>query len=144
MTTPEQIRDLENQILAVAVERGADSLRQSRMLLVLDELLTNVRLYAYPKGPGPVQVDILPASHDDDDLMLMRINDWGPFFDPLREMPSPDISAEIDERQQGGLGLFLVSNMVCGLRYERVGEEPPSDGRNQLSLGFPLSQRMPK
>jgi serine/threonine-protein kinase RsbW/sigma-B regulation protein RsbU (phosphoserine phosphatase) len=113
-------------------------------LLVLDELLTNVRLYAYPKGPGPVQVDVLPVVHDGDDLMLMRIHDWGPIFDPLREMPSPDVTAEIDDRQEGGLGLFLVSNMVCGLRYERVGESPPSGGRNQLSLGFPLNQRTPK
>lgn len=138
VTTPEEVRMLEDRILAVAMERGADQLRQARMLLVLDEILTNIRLYAYPDAPGPVRVDVLPQVGDEDTFLHLRLHDWGPPFNPLLETPPPDVSGPIEQRPVGGLGLHLVYNMVCGLRYERVWEEPPSEGRNQLSLSFPL------
>lgn len=137
-TTPEEIRLMEDRILAVAEERGADQMRRLRMLLVLDEILTNVRRYAYPEKPGLVRVDILPQVGDDDVLLHMRIHDWGPPFDPLRDGEDPVLEPSVDKRPEGGLGLYLVYNTVCGIRYERVWEEPPSRGRNQLSLSFPL------
>lgn len=137
--TPEEIRQMEDRILSVAAERGADQLRQSRMLLVLDEILTNVRKHAYSDKPGTVRVDVLPQVGEDDALLHLRVHDWGPPFDPLRETPVPNVDACLDERTEGGLGLYLVYNMVCGVRYERVWEPPPSEGRNQLTLSFPLT-----
>lgn len=142
-TTPEEIRQIEDDVLSVAVSRGADQLRQSRMLLVLDEILTNVRKHAYPDRPGLVRVDILPQVGEDDCLLHLRIHDWGPPFDPLGDTPVPDVGAGLDERIEGGLGLYLVYNMICGLRYERVWEQPPSGGRNQLTLSFPLTAGVP-
>ena len=137
-TTPEQIRVMQDKILAVAVDRGADQLRQSRMLLVLDEILTNLRHHAYPEKPGPVRIEILPRIGRDDSLLHLRVHDWGPPFNPLRDSEPPVFNDTLDDRPAGGLGLYLVYNMVCGLRYERAWEEPPSRGRNQLSLSFPL------
>ena len=137
-TTPEHIREIEDRVLAVAVERGAVDLRQGRILLVLDEILTNIRLYAYPDGPGPVRVEILPPRGEDDALLHLEINDWGPPFDPLNEAPSPSLTHELDGRPIGGLGLYLVNNVVCGIAYSRKHELLPSKGRNQLRISFPL------
>lgn len=138
-TTPEQIRLAEDKLLEIAVERGADQLHQSRMLLVLDELLTNIRRYAYPGKPGPVRIDVLPRVGDGDNLLHLLIHDWGPSFNPLNDSNIPQIDADLDSRLPGGLGLYLVYNMVCGMRYDRVWEQPPSSGRNQLCLSFPLT-----
>lgn len=139
-TTPENIRQLEDQILAVAAQRGADQLRKARILLVLDELLTNIRLHAYPDKPGPVRVEILPKVGMDDTLLHIRVHDWGPPFNPLRDSAAPALGKSLDEQPEGGLGLHLVYNMVCGLKYERILEEPPSNGCNLLCLSFPLAR----
>ncbi len=137
-TTPEQIREAEDRVLALAVDRGADRLRQSRILLVLDELLTNIRKHAYPDAPGRVVIEALPQTGDDDKLLHLRILDWGPPFDPLRDSEHPVLTGDVEDRPAGGLGLYLVHNIVCGLAYSREQEPRPSKGRNQISVSFPL------
>lgn len=141
VTTPEEIRRLEDDILAVADVRGVDPLYRSRMLLVLDELLTNIRLHSYPDGPGKIRAEILPKVGEDDTLLHLILHDWGPPFNPLSDTPVPMLEADIEDRPVGGLGLYLVHNMLCGIRYERVRELVPFDERNQLVLSFPLCRR---
>ncbi|MDL2290690.1 ATP-binding protein [Desulfovibrio sp. OttesenSCG-928-F20] len=138
LSTPEAIRQIEDEILAVADRRGVDALRRSRMLLVLEELLTNIRLYAYPDGPGRIAVEVLPRHGDDDRIMHLYLDDWGPPFNPLEKDEMPDLTGNIEDRPIGGLGLFLVRNMVCGISYNRTIEDAPLGGRNRLSLSFPL------
>ena len=138
-TTPEQIRDIADRVLAVAVERGAEQLYQSRILLALDEVLTNIRVYAYPDGPGPVQIEILSPGGDDDAVLHVRITDWGPPFDPLSDAALPtSLEDDLDIRPIGGLGLHLVRTLVHGLTYSREQEAPPSGGSNRLSVRFAL------
>lgn len=138
MTTPEAIRQIEDDVLAVAERRGVDPLRRSRMLLVLEELLTNIRLYAYPDGPGLVAVEVLPRHDEGDHIMHLYLDDWGPPFNPLDRDELPDLSGGVEDRSIGGLGLFLVRNMVCGISYRRLAEDAPFGGRNRLFLSFPL------
>lgn len=59
--------------------------------------------------------------------MTVEIADDAPAFDPL-EAPDPDITASLDDRDIGGLGIFLVRRVTDAVayRYER--------GRNILSL----------
>jgi len=138
-TTPEQIRDIADKVLALAVERGAEQLHQSRILLALDEVLTNIRVYAYPDGPGPVQIEVLPPDGEGDAVLHIRIKDWGPPFDPLCDAAPPtSLEDDLDLRPIGGLGLHLVRTLVHGLAYSREHEPPPSGGRNQLSVSFAL------
>ena len=51
----------------------------------------------------------------------MTVKDDGPEFDPTR-LPDPDITAGLSARPVGGLGVFLVRQMMDEVRYERVGE----------------------
>lgn len=140
VTTAEDIRRIEDDLLAIAVERGVDSLHKARMLLVLDEILTNVRTHSYPENVGPVRVEVLPQKGEDDLILNLILHDWGPPFNPLLDSPPPALTPDIGERPIGGLGLHLVHNMTCGIRYERAAEPPPSLGRNQLTLSLPLSR----
>jgi serine/threonine-protein kinase RsbW len=138
ITTAEDIRLVENSILAIADERAVDSLSRARMQLVLDEMLTNIRFHSYPEGPGSIHIIIYPQVGDGDFILHCVIQDWGPEFNPLVDSPKPELWENIEERPIGGLGLHLVHNMRCGLRYERVREGAPSAGRNELTLSFPL------
>jgi serine/threonine-protein kinase RsbW len=55
------------------------------------------------------------------------VEDDGPAFDPLL-LPAPDVAASLEERKVGGLGVFLVRQMMDAVRYQRVAT------RNQLRM----------
>ena len=56
------------------------------------------------------------------------IADSGKPFDPLEDAPVPDVDAPIDERPIGGLGIYLVRNMMDDMQYRREGD------RNYITL----------
>jgi serine/threonine-protein kinase RsbW len=62
----------------------------------------------------------------------MTVEDDGPQFDPLL-LPPPDLTASLAERRVGGLGVFLVRQMMDAVSYQRVGR------RNRLSMTKTLS-----
>jgi anti-sigma regulatory factor (Ser/Thr protein kinase) len=84
----------------------------------------NVVLHGSSTGTVPrVEVSLVLA----DDGLTMTVADDGPQFDPL-SLPPPDVQTGIDERPIGGLGVFLVRQMMDAVSYHRVGT------RNQLTM----------
>ena len=88
--------------------------------LALEEAVTNVMLYAYPDGPGRVLVEFTPP-------MTFTITDSGIPFDPTKKEDA-DISLSAEERPIGGLGIFLVRQIMDEVTYER------KDNKNILTL----------
>jgi serine/threonine-protein kinase RsbW len=64
----------------------------------------------------------------------MTVEDDGPQFDPL-SLPPPDVTASLAERKVGGLGVFLVRNIMDNVTYARTA------GRNQLRISKRLADR---
>ena len=92
--------------------------------LSLDELVTNVILYAFPDVQEHA-IDVrlrLQAG-----VLHAEISDDGRPFDPL-SVPPPNLDAPIEERRIGGLGLHIVREMMDTIEYAREG------GRNVLRL----------
>ena len=132
-----ELAKLAEKIIELARSRGASPKAEGRLRLVLEELLTNIRLYAYPAAPpsaDDIAVEIMPVEASPAGILRLRILDRGPGFDPLKDAPAPDLAAGVDERPIGGLGVFLVRKMTCALEYERVENE-----YNQITLDFPLA-----
>ena len=85
--------------------------------LALEEVFINVVMHGAPAGTSPwVEVSLVLA----EDGLTMTIEDTGPLFDPL-SLPPPDITAGLTERPIGGLGVFLVRQLMDRVSYERVG-----------------------
>jgi anti-sigma regulatory factor (Ser/Thr protein kinase) len=101
------------------------TLRLSDIELVMEEAVVNVCKYAYPEGTGPVEI----RCEGDGTALRIRIADEGVPFDILNAA-EPDLSADIMERQVGGLGCFLIRSMSDGVEYRREGD------RNLLELTF--------
>lgn len=82
--------------------------------LAVDEICTNIITHGY-EGMDPGSI-ILRAGWGRDAFTVM-ITDFGHPFEPT-EPPPPDTEAPMEEREEGGLGLFFVFMSVDDLRYE--------------------------
>jgi anti-sigma regulatory factor (Ser/Thr protein kinase) len=99
--------------------------RLSDIELVMEEAVVNVCKYAYPEENG--QIDI--RCEGDGSALRILIADSGVPFNIL-SAAEPDLSADILEREVGGLGCFLIRSMTDRVEYRRDGD------RNLLELTF--------
>jgi anti-sigma regulatory factor (Ser/Thr protein kinase) len=86
-----------------------------RVKIVYDELLNNIISYAYPDGGEHeiiVTVDLFG------DRLIIVITDDGIPFNPFR-LESPDTDLPLERREEGGLGIHLVHNMMDKVSYQR-------------------------
>ena len=118
------LAEMADAVEGYAVSAGVPPERAMRLVLVLDEILTNVMSY------GALSADdrILVTVECRGDALVATVEDPGPAFDPLGEAPSPVLTGSVDERPVGGLGLHIVRGMTRKLAYER------RDGRNRLTM----------
>jgi sigma-B regulation protein RsbU (phosphoserine phosphatase) len=92
--------------------------------LAVEEAVVNIMEYAYPANTeGTVEIK---AEADASQLRFILI-DSGAEFDPT-EASKADTTLSLDERPIGGLGIFLVRNMLDSINYER------KEGKNILTL----------
>jgi len=97
---------------------------QHRLMIVLEELITNLAKYGYrdrPAGSAEVRLQL------DESRLTLEVVDDGDPFDPL-EAPPPDFDAPLEERAVGGLGLHIMRALADEVSYRRAGE------RNVLQL----------
>jgi anti-sigma regulatory factor (Ser/Thr protein kinase) len=92
--------------------------------LALDEMVTNVAKHAYPEGGEHNFTLQITASPEE---FVARIEDDGVEFNPTAH-PTPNLDASLEERKEGGLGIFLVRQIMTTVDYQRVG------GKNIVTL----------
>ena len=92
--------------------------------LAIEEAVTNVIMYAYPKDEE--HEFTLMVRHVDDRL-IFKLVDSGKEFDPT-VMPEADVTLSLEERPIGGLGIFLIRRVMNTVKYHRM------DGKNVLTM----------
>ena len=104
---------------------GLPDQERSRLLIIIDELFSNVVLYGYDRHDrrGAIAVRLSCA----DGILQIQLDDDGRAFDPLKA-PTPDLDLPAAERPVGGLGIYFVRKLVDEARYVRRGN------RNRLVL----------
>jgi len=86
--------------------------------------VVNIIDYAYPSGTeGTIEIHF----EVDVDCLRFIITDTGSEFDPT-SVSKADTTLSVEDRPIGGLGVFLVRNLMDSINYERLG------GRNILRL----------
>ena len=96
---------------------------RTQLRMALEELYVNIAHYAYPSGDGWAEI----RGSVEDGVVTFRLIDGGTPYDPLAK-PDPDILLSGEEREIGGLGIYMVKNMVDKMEYVY------RDGCNQLIL----------
>ena len=90
-----------------------------RLSLAVDEIATNIVMHGYEAGEQPGDLTIWADRRPE--RLAIHLEDTGRPFDP-REAPRPDnLDRPLEERQDGGLGIFLALWGVDDFTYERRG-----------------------
>ena len=104
---------------------GLAEAQGTRLELAVEEALVNVFNYAYARQPNPGAV--LCRIGVAVDGLTVEIIDEGPPFDPLSQ-PDPDTALELEQRQPGGLGIFMIRQLTDEVSYRR------EEGQNVLTI----------
>ncbi len=89
------------------------------MNLALEEALTNIILYAYPGSEGTIELEVKKTNENS---LSFTLRDKGIAFNPL-EAPEADVTSPASEREIGGLGIFLMRQLMDFVEYERKGDK---------------------
>ena len=92
--------------------------------LVLEEAISNVILYAYG---NETQKDISLVAYLSDNNLVFVLTDSGTEFDPTK-VPDADVTLSAEEREIGGLGIYLIRQIMNTVEYQRI------DGKNVLTM----------
>ena len=115
----ETIPQLNEFIDTVAEEVGFDMSLTMSLNLALEEAVVNVMDYAYPEGQrGDVDIEVTA----DQQWLTFVISDTGIAFDPTAK-EDVDTTLSAEERPIGGLGIFLVRQLMDVIDYKREGNK---------------------
>ena len=98
---------------------------QMQIAVAAEEIFVNIANYAYApeKGMATVRVEI----SDQPAAVTITFADRGKPFDPTKKT-DPDVTLSAEERDIGGLGIFMTKKMMDDVRYEYT------EGQNVLTL----------
>ena len=128
ITVTADVKNLET--ITTFVDEGLEQFdcpprAQMQLDIAVDELFSNIAYYAYQPGTGEVtvQVEITgePAS------AMLTFIDGGIPYDPLSHA-DPDTTLSAQERQIGGLGIYMVKKSMDEVSYQYL------DGKNMLTI----------
>lgn len=121
----EEVEKLPLFIDTLCENAGIDATHAFNLNLALEEALVNVIQYAYPKDGLTHEITL--DAECDENMIVFTLRDSGTPFDPTQR-GDVDTTLSAQERQIGGLGIFLVKQLMDEVSYEYV------DGQNVLVM----------
>ena len=125
----EAVQENLEEVLAFLRERleAADCTPKARMQLevAVEEIFVNIASYAYQPETGKAKVRVEVSG--DPVCVMITFVDHGVPYDPLAK-EDPDVSLSADEREVGGLGIFMTKQLMDDVVYEY------KDGQNILLI----------
>ena len=112
----DKVTEFVNEVLE---EKECPLKVQMQLDVAIDEIFGNIAYYAYGKGSGNATIQI--EMEDNPPKITLTFIDQGIPYNPLE-------SKDIEDREIGGLGIFLVKKTMDELSYEYV------DGQNILTM----------
>ena len=118
--------DAVNEFIDAKLDE-VECLSQTRMQieLAVEEIFVNIARYAYHPEEGPVTIQV--TVKDAPIRVILTFIDKGKPFDPLSKKDA-DVTLPPEEREIGGLGIFLVKKTMDSVEYEY------KDGQNILTV----------
>ncbi len=115
------LAEAEVKVRRFLCNRGVDDMGLSQVMVIVDELASNIIRYAW-RDQDPHGFDLglsLQASNGGFDLELTLVDD-GSAFDPT-QVPPADLARGLNSREPGGVGLMIVGKTSSRFVYRRQG-----------------------
>jgi len=97
-----------------------DMATASMITLAIEELVTNVITHGLQDSPSEVAIYVRIVR--DAESVIVTVEDTATPFNPV-QAPEPDVTAPLEDRSPGGLGVHLVMNVMDEVEYEAIGEK---------------------
>ena len=122
---------LATEFIEAFLEKVDHSMKAMMQInIAIDEIFTNIASYAYSFGIGKVKLKVKMS--DDPYAVVITFIDNGIPYDPLAK-EDPDVTLSAEDRQIGGLGIFMAKKLMDEITYEH------RDGKNILVMKKILS-----
>lgn len=118
---PEVLAFLEQELEAAACPMKA----QMQLSVAVEEIFVNIASYAYAPDHGMAELQV--ALLKDPRRVSVTFRDSGRPFDPVKQQ-EPDLTLPAEEREIGGLGIYMTKKAVDEMVYEH------REGQNVLTL----------
>ncbi|MDD4943677.1 MAG: ATP-binding protein [Rhodoferax sp.] len=116
--TATELAQLLNQVTGLGLRQGWSAQAVAQVQLVVEELVVNIMNYGSQSGAETlIELTLVQEGQH----LHLTLSDNGAAFDPL-QVKAPDLSTDLDQRPVGGLGIYLVTQLVDELSYQRVGQ----------------------
>lgn len=114
----ENVPAATQRVAQVAREVGFGEHALYQIELAIDEACANVVEHAYPgEEQGEMEISCyLDRDSGAERTFVIRVRDWGTGFDP-GAVETPDVDAPLEDRGLGGLGLFLVAQVMDHVKF---------------------------
>ncbi len=110
----EALAQISAFITDAAERAGLDERATWQVQLAVDEAATNIIQHAYdPDVPG----DMIVSWQCEASRFVVTLRDYGRQFDP-EDVPAPDLESPLEERQVGGLGIYLITRLMDEVRFD--------------------------
>lgn len=119
----EKLYEVQGFVDAELEANGCPMKTQMLIDVSLEELFVNIAHYAYPEGNGWAEIRVGVT----DGVASITLIDGGIPYDPLKK-PDPDVTLAAEDRQIGGLGIYMVKKKMDEMTYEH------RDGKNVLTI----------
>ncbi len=117
--------EIRNFLSGIADELSLPNDLVDKIILSVDEACTNVIKHAYGSSPNEdIEIKVKYSKNK----LEITIVDSGIHFDP-NSVPLPDLKKYVKERKHGGLGMFLMKQLMDEVKYSAL-----PNGQNQLKL----------
>lgn len=123
--TVENIKTVTDFVNEQLEALGCSMKAQMQIDIAIDELFGNIAHYAYKPDVGSVTVQVEVTQEPL--AVIITFIDGGVPYDPLKS-EDPDITLSAEERQVGGLGVYMVKKTMDEILYKY------KDGKNILSI----------
>lgn len=118
--TLNELKVITEYVVKIGKMANLDKKKLYKLRLAIDELATNIINYAYSEKDS--NGDIIIESEISESSIVFKIIDRGIAFDPTSKVESEieTINIPLEERQIGGLGIFLAFDGVDEFSYQRI------------------------
>lgn len=104
-------------------ENSCDMRLQTQINIAVEEIYVNIAHYAYNPEIGGAKIRVEVST----DAVFIEFEDKGKPYNPLEKI-DPDITKGAEEREIGGLGIFMVKKIMDSVEYDHF------DNKNVLKI----------